>query len=249
MFPIFKNKYKEKSIVNPLDYVNENRKNFQKIPENIIIIYDYAKSIFSEILKERGLNPIKNWNIYFLNENLGVYISSIGAPFVTVNMENFIVMGAKNFLNIGIAGGLSEKMKAGDIVICEKALRDEGVSYHYLKPSKYSYPDKKALMKIEKIFEFAGVKFSKGATWTIDAPYRETKKEVIKYSKEGILTVDMEASAIFAVAKYRKVKAASIFIISDILTENGWRQYFNSKAIDDSLKKILKIFLDNFLEI
>ena len=66
-----------------------------------------------------------------------------------------------------------------------------------------------------------------GTTWTIDAPYRETVTEVRKYRDEGVLTVEMEAAAIFSVAEYLNLNACAIFTISDYLTEDKWELHFH----------------------
>ena len=69
--------------------------------------------------------------------------------------------------------------------------------------------------------------FILGTGWTIDAPYRETYVEIEKYKKENVLTVDMEAAAIFAVAEYLNVDAGAIFTISDYLSEDEWELHFH----------------------
>ncbi len=73
-------------------------------------------------------------------------------------------------------------------------------------------------LRLVNILKKENIDYYRGKGWTIDAPYRETKKEIKKYQKEDVLAVDMEASAMFAIAKAFKVKAAAIFVISDNLT-------------------------------
>jgi purine-nucleoside phosphorylase len=82
-----------------------------------------------------------------------------------------------------------------------------------------------------------GIDFGRKPTWTIDAPYRETKKEIEKYTKEGIATVDMEASALFALGKVRRVRVAAAFAVSDVLGKkwNPQFEHINLKRSLDSL--------------
>ena len=61
----------------------------------------------------------------------------------------------------------------------------------------------------------------------MDTPYRETVREVRRWRREGLLTVDMEAAALFSVARFRRASAASVFVISDQLDESGWRPRFH----------------------
>ena len=71
------------------------------------------------------------------------------------------------------------------------------------------------------------LKYHTGTSWTTDAPYRETLAEVKYYRDEGVLTVEMEAAAIFAIAKYLNIKAGAILTISDYLTEESWKLHFH----------------------
>ena len=74
-----------------------------------------------------------------------------------------------------------------------------------------------------------------GMTWTIDAPYRETVAEVKHYQDAGVLTVEMEAAALFAVATIRGVPIASAFSISDLLTSVTWEPRFDAPELDGGL--------------
>ena len=81
----------------------------------------------------------------------------------------------------------------------------------------------------------AGHQFRTGTSWTIDTPYRETIDEVRHYQAEGVLCVEMEAAALFAVAKVRGLRLASAFVISDSLAELVWSSHFGSPAVASGL--------------
>jgi purine-nucleoside phosphorylase len=247
-YPVLKDKYKFKSIVNPKEYTSKNPRPYIS-PETIILTYYHNNrnltDFISKILK---IKMKKFGNLYRINDKLGIYFISIGAPSACAEMEDLIALGVKEVINIGIAGSLSSKLKAGDIVLCEKSIRDEGVSYHYLKPQKYSYPSKKLNRRIEFILSRNRIDFTIGPSWTTDAPYRETKEELIKYRDEGVLTVEMESAGIYAVSEYRKISSSSIFVISDVLTENGWHQYFKHNDVLNSLKTLFKTIIMELLE-
>ncbi len=66
-----------------------------------------------------------------------------------------------------------------------------------------------------------------GTSWTTDAPYRETIAELKHYREEGVLTAEMEAVAIFVIAKLLNIEAGAIFNISDYLTEENWELHFH----------------------
>ncbi len=168
----------------------------------------------------------------------------IGAPVVVTFLEELIAFGVRRFVSVGTAGTLRKDLGIGDIVICDRAIRDEGTSFHYLKPSKYAYASKPMIESIKKSLEVHRKKYVVGTSWTIDAPYRETVAEARKYQKEGVATVEMEASALFAVAKYRNVEMVALFAISDSLAELEWDPKFHHKRIDSSLGVIFQAALD-----
>ena len=108
-------------------------------------------------------------------------------------------------------------MAIGDIVVCDRAIRDEGTSHHYLPPDTYAHASSAATARLVDALQATGTPHSVGTSWTIDAPYRETIAEVRHYQAEGVLAVEMEAAALFAVAAYRGVEMGSLLTISDTL--------------------------------
>ena len=90
-----------------------------------------------------------------------------------------------------------------------------------------------------EILQDLDLEYALGTSWTTDAPYRETYEEVEKYRKEGVLTVEMEAAAIFAVTKYLNVEAGALFTISDYLCEEEWQLHFH--LTEEHLKTLFTI--------
>ncbi|MCX6804367.1 MAG: hypothetical protein NTY48_07435 [Candidatus Diapherotrites archaeon] len=117
----------------------------------------------------------------------------------------------------------------------------------YANPSKYAYSSKKLTKELESVCINKEILYTKGTTWTIDAPYRETIRKFDKYKKEGVLTVEMEASALFTLCKVRQVECAGVFWVSDQLKRKGWAPSFYTPAYYDGAKKAFRI-LKGFLE-
>jgi len=76
-------------------------------------------------------------------------MTGIGAPNATAVFEELIALGGKEFINVGTAGGLHHE----GIFLCNKALRDEGTSHHYLPNGKFTYPDEKLTKKLGRLLE------------------------------------------------------------------------------------------------
>ncbi len=254
-FPNFKNKHAKDSMFTPKEFMSYKKKmgTYPKFKPPIGVIFCYQGSLMEYILKNHKTTKVKEvWGqMHLLSETnnkiavIGGF--GIGAPVSVVLLEELIAFGVKRFISVGTAGTLQKNIKIGDLMVCEKAIRDEGTSHHYLKRSKYAYASKKITKDIIGSLEANKQKYFIGKSWTIDAPYRETVAEAKKYQKEGVATVEMEASALFSVAKYRNVELGAIFTISDSLAELEWNPKFHLKKTEKGLKILYKVALDVLL--
>jgi len=166
--------------------------------------------------------------VYRVDRSVGVVqVRGPGAPFASIVVEERAALGVKRFVIVGLAGSLSRDIQAGSMVVCTKALRDEGTSHHYQPAAPFSHPDRRLTTALKASLQSAGVPYFEGPSWTTDAPYRETIPEIRRYRRAGILTVEMEASAVFAVARALGRRAAALFVISDHLDEAGWEPRFH----------------------
>lgn len=147
----------------------------------------------------------------------------VGAPVVGVLVEAFAVWGVGQFVWLGIAGGLQPDLHTGELVLVETAVRDEGTSHHYL-PSEPTVAASTPLTEsVAQAIAQANLPCHKGATWTTDAPYRETAAAVAHYQQQGVQTVEMEVAALFAVASYCQKEAAALLAVSDSLAGGVWQ--------------------------
>ncbi|MCK5209048.1 MAG: nucleoside phosphorylase, partial [Cyclobacteriaceae bacterium] len=111
------------------------------------------------------------------------------------------VSGCQLLISVTSSGQIFPKQKPPFFVLIERALRDEGTSYHYLQPSDFSYINKELLTMLKDAFSKLTIPVNKGATWTTDAPFRETAIAIEQAKSQGILAVEMEASALYAFAQ------------------------------------------------
>jgi purine-nucleoside phosphorylase len=82
-------------------------------------------------------------------------------------------------------------------------------------------------------------------TWTTDALFRETQGEVAYYSSQGIDTVDMEAAAVFSAARYRGVRAAAVFVISDLVLPVGWQRAETPSSLNECVGRLVRVLSDH----
>jgi uridine phosphorylase len=172
-----------------------------------------------------GQSEVGDYPVYELDyggRRLAVVHPGVGAPAAVARFERVIALGCRKFIVCGGAGVLDGAINVGDIVVPNSAIRDEGASYHYLKPAREVAPTRQALAAIEAVLNENHHDYVRGKTWTTDAVYRETRQRMSRRRREGCVVVDMEAAAFFAVAHFRRVECAQILYGGDSLVGRRW---------------------------
>jgi uridine phosphorylase len=134
----------------------------------------------------------------------GIIGRAVGAPFAVLVAEELFASGCQLLISITSAGQIISMGHPPYVVLIEKALRDEGTSYHYLPPSPYSYLHPILRDVICTAWNHTHVPLHAGASWTTDAPFRETEEMIAACRKQGILAVEMEAAALYALANAKQ---------------------------------------------
>jgi uridine phosphorylase len=133
----------------------------------------------------------------------GIVGCAVGAAFAVLIAEELFASGCALLVSMTSAGRILPVRPPPYFVVIERALRDEGTSYHYLPPSDYSEADEALVRMAREALDAAGMSVEAGATWTTDAPFRETQAAIESAAAAGILAVEMEAAALYAFARAR----------------------------------------------
>ena len=131
----------------------------------------------------------------------GIVGGAVGAPFAVLVAEELFASGCRFLISVTSAGQITPVARPPYFVLIERALRDEGTSYHYKAPSPYSELLPELLQMLRGAFERHSVPVAYGTAWTTDAPFRETATEIERHRSAGVLAVEMEASALYAFAE------------------------------------------------
>ncbi len=247
--PNFPNKHRKEALITPAAAV-AHLADPPPLPYPEAVIMCYQSSLLAHILERHEVtSPVRGTyrHLHWLHETENrVAVAGgfgIGAPAAVLILEALIVQGVRRFLSIGTAGSLQRHVAIGDIVVCDRAIRDEGTSHHYLPPEKYAHASPAMTTRLVAALQAADTPHHAGESWTIDAPYRETIAEVKHYQAEGVLTVEMEAAALFAVATYRGVEMGSLLTISDSLADLTWDPHFRSDTTRIGLETLYQVAL------
>ncbi len=239
-FPNFPEKYHAEAIMRPQDVLVMHRRSrkFPNVhaPDGMILCL--KKDLPRQLRWRIPVRKVGNifGEVHLIRDSggrVGVLSNfGIGAPVLASLTEELIAWGVKRFIILSWGGALQMSLSTGDIVLADQAIRDEGVSHHYLPVEKFIHADAMLTEKLKSNLPHATV----GSTWTTDAPYRETRDEVMQYQTEGIQVVEMEIAALFALAKVRGVQASAVVVAADKLANLQWEMPSDMKRIDSSFE-------------
>ena len=169
---------------------------------------------------EIGPNPV--WEIEHEGKRLAVLQPGVGAPLAAMFTEEIIAYGVRKMIACGAAGALVPELALGHAVIVDSAVRDEGTSFHYQPAAPVIEADPHATATLLKTLTEQEIPHLVSRTWTTDAIYRETRGRARQRVEEGCVVVDMEAAALFAVARYRGVVLGQLLLAGDSLAGDTW---------------------------
>lgn len=251
--PILRGKqYDQASTFTAENLLREARrqKSLAEGPVPAICVLDPDGDLVRFLSDQNRLEPDQNWACYHTDlfrfdlegQRLGVVGRAVGAAFAVLVAEQLFASGCKLLISITSAGLIRPIGKPPYFVLIEKALRDEGTSYHYLPPSDYVVLSSKLRDRLSGAFDGLPVPVHGGATWTTDAPYRETEYAIALARGEGILAVEMEAAALYALSEVREYPIVCLaHVTNQMATVEGDFEKGESGGSLDALRVLSRI--------
>ncbi|MBF0202271.1 MAG: nucleoside phosphorylase [Desulfamplus sp.] len=186
--------------------------------------------------------------LFTLENGITIAGPYLGAPLGAMVLESLIARGVSRVVAVGWCGALSDELNVGDIIIPDGAISDEGTSRNYMEmPEDSDFPITSPSVEFSRTVAKAlhenlsshKIECRTGMIWTTDAIYRETPKKVAFFRDKGALVVEMECSAIFSVAAYRKIDLTAVLIVSDTLFKDEWEPGFRSKRFKNARRLVI----------
>jgi len=239
-FPILEHDYTSEAKIEPSRIIKR-----RDIPEHCVITF--FQDVIEKVVQQRqakvvvanrwedGPHPI--YEIEHRGRRLAFFHPGVGAPVASGLLEEAIAFGCEKFIVCGGCGVLNKEMAVGNLIIVNSAVRDEGVSYHYIEPGRVITAHPVPVNALKSMLIERNLPFISGKTWTTDAPYRETPFTLERRRAEGCLTVEMEAASLMAVAQFRHVQLGQILYAGDDLSGDTWdrRGWQSRQDIRESL--------------
>lgn len=137
-------------------------------------------------------------------QEFGIVGCAVGASYAVLIAEQMFASGCELLISITSSGQIIPLGAPPYFILIDKALRDEGTSYHYLPPAEFAEADENLIGAIWPRLAAIPEPVERGGTWTTDAPFRETPTAIATAKSKGLLAVEMEAAALYAFAKARQ---------------------------------------------
>ena len=166
---------------------------------------------------------------------VGLVPFAVGAPFAVLVAEELVASGCKLIISLTSAGRIAAPPQITSFMVIERALRDEGTSYHYLPAARWSHLRPDLREQLATLHLPDGPQLLHGSSWTTDAPFRETAQDVHRHRTAGVLAVEMEAAALYAFAD---ATATTVVCLAHLTNELGSQGDFDkgtAEGAEDAL--------------
>jgi uridine phosphorylase len=229
--PILNNKHPfSPSVFRPAALLREARrqKGLQSVDVPPVCILDPDGDITRRLRKEGRSEPFEGWPCYHTQLDtfdlagriVGILGCAVGAPFAVLVAEELFASGCRLLLSLTSAGQILPAGPTPYFVIIDRALRDEGTSYHYAEPSDYGEADPELISLAAHALKANDLRAIVGPTWTTDAPFRETDEAIEAAKRLGVLAVEMEAAALYTFAKANKTRVLCLAHVTNTMGQS-----------------------------
>jgi uridine phosphorylase len=181
-------------------------------------------------LREGGeAQAFKPWACYhtqldtfaLAGQTVGLVGCAVGAPFAVLVAEQLFASGCRLLISVTSAGQITAGTPPPYFVVIDRALRDEGTSYHYATPAEYAEADPRLVKMAADALCGTAQHVVVGATWTTDAPFRETAEAIDLAKSKGALAVEMEAAALYAFAASAEAQVLCLAHVTNTMAQAG----------------------------
>lgn len=207
-------------------------------------VITFSPGDLTHLVRLSESSPVRSWlpfrHLFLTRTGKTVLMRcEFGGPNIAAAVEELSAFGVSEFIVCGYCGSLGPALAVGDVVIVEGAVREEGLSYHYL-------PDSDDSVGTDWLSQWDSLSsawhFKRSLVWTCDALYRETAEKVKRYRDRGIGAVEMEVASLYAVALSKGLKAIAFLVVSDHFESERWFAGFHLPAMKKGIG-ILRNFI------
>lgn len=245
--PILRDKqHKAPSVFRPGNLLREARRQRNIPPGDVpaVTLLDPDGDILRYLRGTGAARRSETWACYHselfvferLDQPIGIIGCAVGAPYAVLLSEQLFASGARLVVSITSSGQLAQVAEPPYYVLVDHALRDEGTSYHYLPPSDFSAADPQLIARAATALDRSGVAYRTAATWTTDAPYRETEALIERGKALGLAAIEMESAALYAFAQAKGVPVLCFAHVTNTMAVD--EEDFEKGAADGAIEAL-----------
>ena len=241
----------------PTPHINATPNDFAKtvlMPGDPLRAKFIAENFLNEAVLVNNVRGIQGYTGYYKGNKVSVMASGMGMPSIAIySYELFNFFGVENIIRVGSAGAYSERVKVRDIVIGMGACTDSNFASQFNLPGTFSPVCSFNLLekcantaKEMKATYHVGNILSSDRFYNDEADLNENETALKRWSKMGVLAVEMEAAALYMNAARAGKNALAICTVSDHLitgesTSAQERQNSFTEMIELALKTAAKL--------
>ena len=194
-----------------------------------VCILDPDGDLVRELRRTGVAKPFAGWPCYhteldtfdLAGHQVGIVGRVVGASFAVLVAEELFACGCRLIVSLTSAGQITQAGPPPYFVVIDRALRDEGTSYHYAPPSEFAEANRELVKVAAAALAQSGLRSVVGASWTTDAPFRETFEAIEAARAKGILAVEMEAAALYTFARVAGVRVLCLAHVTNTMGQAG----------------------------
>ncbi len=229
--PLFDHDVDEPPVFTPEALIEavRNKRGSEAKPVPAVCVLEFDGDLTDELVRRSIARKFNGWSCFHTEmfavevdgSLCGVIPRTIGGAYAVLIAEQLIASGAQAVIGLTSAGRVSRSIRIPSLVVATSALRDEGTSYHYLPPSATVEAPTEMAKILKKELAVVGLPVSTGLLWTTDAPYRETRGQLERYGRLGVLAVEMQAASLFAFAAARNATVGVVAHVTNAVDHDG----------------------------
>ena len=187
-------------------------------------------------------------NATYEGTDLTICSTGIGAPSAAIAAEELHAVGVETLIRVGTTGALQHDIDIGDMIVATGAAKDEGTTKRYEDATVPAVPDYDVLTALVDAAEHNDEAVHVGPVATDDAFYAETEAYVENWEAAGLLAVEMEAAALFTLARRKGMRAGAICTVDGNLVEGTQKGETDAEELPekakDNVERAIAITLD-----
>ncbi|MPZ53347.1 MAG: uridine phosphorylase [Acidimicrobiia bacterium] len=223
--------YDEGSVFTAANLLREARRqrNLHDIPVPAVCLLDPDGDVVRHLVTTGAAQRHEGWACYHSElwvtdiggREVGIVPCAVGGPYAVLVAEQLAASGCTLLISVTSAGVINPLAPLPHFVLIERAWRDDGTSGHYLPTTDWAHLRRDLSESLTGAFEGLDEPVHRGASWTTDAPFRETPSAIASANAAGVHAVEMEAASLYAYATATGQRVVCIAHVTNSMAVDG----------------------------